>query len=251
MLKVSIITISYNSADTIRQTIESVLRQNYRPLEYLIIDGDSIDETVDIISEYEEKMKLSNIQFKWKSEPDNGISDAFNKGLKFVNGDLIGFIHSNDYLLEDTVELIVKRYIENELPGKAIIYGNLGFINSKRYIIAENEDKIKKLIPYIMPAINHPTCYLTKSIYNEIGLFNERYKIAMDYDLLKRAVCVGNARLIKIDSTLVMMGLNGISVRNKYKGILEGLKISDNIILAVLILVIRKMKRFLIAFKKK
>ena len=111
-LKISIITISFNSSKTIRNTIESVLHQAYRPLQYVIVDGLSTDDTVDIIKEYKQQFDDAGIELSYKSEKDNGISDGFNKGIERSDGDIIGIINSDDILCEEALDVLSKEMNE-------------------------------------------------------------------------------------------------------------------------------------------
>ena len=113
-MKISIITITYNSEKTLEDTIQSVARQNYPDLEYIIVDGGSKDATLDTVKKY------SNVVTKWISEPDKGISDAFNKGIKIASGELIGIINSDDMLTDNSLNIIAK----NIKPETDVIYGN-------------------------------------------------------------------------------------------------------------------------------
>ena len=105
-MKISIITVCYNSAKTIRDTFESVLNQTYSDIDYVVVDGNSRDDTVSIIKEYEQKL---NGKMRWISEPDNGLYDAINKGIKMAVGDIIGILNSDDYYASDDV---IKRVVD-------------------------------------------------------------------------------------------------------------------------------------------
>jgi len=169
---VSIVTIVYNGEQYIEQTINSVLNQTYKPIEYIIVDGGSKDNTVAIIKKYESKLA------SWISEPDEGIADAFNKGLKKSTGSIIGLINSDDWYEQDAVEKVVAN-----INGFDIAYGNLKlWRNGKVDFILEGdhthlEDEM---------TMNHPTVFVRKEVYERFGFFNNNFRCAMDYELMLR-----------------------------------------------------------------
>lgn len=177
--KVSIITVCYNSAKTIRNTIESVLNQSYENIEYIIIDGVSNDGTMDIVSSYISKFKG---RLKVISEPDNGIYDAMNKGILMCTGDIIGIINSDDWYEQDAVEKICNIFLN--IKDVSIVYGGI------RYMRNEMEDSIHFYSHNFLQErmISHPSCFVLKKVYDNIGMFDCKYKIVADYDLMLRAM---------------------------------------------------------------
>ena len=113
--KISIITISYNSEKTIEKTFQSILKQSYRPLEYVLVDGGSTDSTIELIEKYIPLFKSEGIEISYKSERDKGISDAFNKGITRATGDIIGIINSDDQLSDKALEKVGKAFAENDV----------------------------------------------------------------------------------------------------------------------------------------
>lgn len=171
---VSIITVVLNGEQHLEQTILSVLNQTYNNIQYIIIDGGSTDRSIDIIKTYESKIDY------WKSEKDNGIYDAMNKGLAMATGSIIGIINSDDYYLLDSIETIV------ECDKKAnvdIYYGNMEISGAESLTLKPNIENM-----YKMPSIFHPTCFIKKTVYDNIGSFNSTYKISGDYDFLLRCL---------------------------------------------------------------
>ena len=152
---VSIITVAYNADPFIEKTIQSVLSQTYSPIEYIIIDGGSTDKTVDIIKKYNDHIAY------WRSEKDNGISEAFNKGLSRAAGDIIGIINADDWYETDTIEKVVADFGNTD-----IIYGDLQIWNK------EKKDFIQKgdhgLLAKEM-TVNHPTVFIKKDCYKKMG----------------------------------------------------------------------------------
>jgi glycosyltransferase involved in cell wall biosynthesis len=184
---VSIITVSYNSEKFIEDTINSVRKQTYNSIEHIIIDGNSIDNTVDIINKYDH---IQNYKLKWISEKDNGMYEAINKGIKMSNGDYLAFLNSDDiYFSEFIIERVVNFFSKNK---------NVDWIFSDFYNINENNEIIFK---YKIPKYNwkhlacsswsyitHPTTFFKKNIFDKY-LFNENYKMAADYEFFLK---IGN-----------------------------------------------------------
>lgn len=176
MVKVSIITVCFNSSQTIRKTFCSVLNQTYTNIEYWVIDGASTDGTVDIIKEYE---PLFQGRMHWISEKDSGIYDAMNKGIKLATGLLVGILNSDDYYEVDAVEVMVKTMTKDKYQ---ILYGALR--------IWENgeEESISILYHTFLQKrmINHPSCFVSKAIYDDFGAYDTHYISAADYDFMLR-----------------------------------------------------------------
>lgn len=180
-MKISIITITYNSEKTIEETILSIINQNYQNIEYIIIDGGSKDNTLNIINKY--KTKISKVI----SEPDNGISDAFNKGIREATGDIIGIINSDDILNIDTLNEL-NNIIEKE-PDYDVYYGNGIIFDDRRNHVYKPNNKIEDILKYMF--ICHPATFVKKSAYERYGMFNVKYKCAMDFELLSRMYLEG------------------------------------------------------------
>ena len=184
-MKISIITVTFNSATTVRDTIESVMKQNYKDYEYLVIDGGSKDNTVDIIKEYEPKF---GGRMKWISEKDKGMYDGINKGLRMATGDVLGIINSDDfYHRTDVFEIINKSFEENK--GIQAIYGDVRFVHPDNLEKTVRYYSCKHWKPWrfrfgFMPA--HPTFFTYKENFEKYGYYQYDYHIAADYELLIR-----------------------------------------------------------------
>jgi glycosyltransferase involved in cell wall biosynthesis len=209
---VSIITIVYNNGEGIERTINSVLSQTYSTIEYIIIDGGSIDNTLSVVKKYQE-----NISY-WISEKDKGISDAFNKGIKQAKGDIIGLINSGDYYEDNAVELIVKEYCKSN-PKEDQYYVLHGKIRMFRKGFSKTYPALKlESFSYQMP-IWHPTVFTNKKVYQDFS-YCLNYKVAMDYELFSR-VFYAQGTFIYLDSLISSMNIDGISNTHASKGFKE------------------------------
>lgn len=167
--KVSIITVCLNAAMVIRTAIESVGRQTYSNIEYLVIDGGSTDGTIEILEEYQKKGQLDFI-----SESDEGIYDAMNKGLRMVTGDWVYFLGSDDFFVDDR---ILEKFFSVDLWMQEVIYGNVKFMHSG--CIYDGKFDHEKISG---KNICHQALFVRKTLYQRIGVFNTKYKISADYE---------------------------------------------------------------------
>lgn len=205
---VSIITVCYNSDKTIKDTIESILMQSYRNIEYVIIDGKSTDRTMDIINEYRNTKKIS---IKVISEKDKGLYDAMNKGIDISNGDIIGILNSDDmYVDEHVIQDIVNKF---NFSNPDLVYGDLVLVDPENTskIVRRWKSKSGKFRLGWMPP--HPTVFVKKQLYDICGKFDINYKIAADYDILYRFLEKNKAKTEYVDRVLVKMRSGGESNR--------------------------------------
>lgn len=183
-MKLSIITVSYNSSATIQDTIESLLAQSYTNIEYIIVDGLSKDNTVDIIKEYEPRFKG---RLRWVSEKDKGLYDAMNKGIRMATGDVVGIINSDDFYHK--TDVIFKIADAFKQPDVEAVFADVRFVNpdnldkTVRYYSSKNFSPNRFRFGF-MPA--HPTFFTYKKFFDEFGYYKTDYKIAADYELLIR-----------------------------------------------------------------
>jgi glycosyltransferase involved in cell wall biosynthesis len=220
-MKISIITITYNSQETIKKTIESVLSQSYSNIEYIIVDGKSTDKTIHIIKTYYNRIS------KFISEKDEGLYFALNKGIRIASGDVIGFLHSDDFFEDNNViSNIVNVFNKSKSDG---VYGNLFYVNKNNKVIRKwvsNSFKMNSLKFGWMPP--HPTIFLKSNIYKKYGCFNTTYRISADYEFILRIFKEKNLKLTYLPIFITRMTLGGVS--SSFKNLLSKLVEDYNII---------------------
>lgn len=206
MIKISVITAVFNSKDTLEQALASILSQSHPAVEMIVIDGASTDGSLDILERYRQYFGV------FISEKDGGIYDALNKGIKSATGDVIGFLHADD-VLQNTEVLgkVAAAFLDPEVDA---VYGDLV------YVARNNIDNVlrywrggiygnKSFQHGWMPP--HPTFYVRRSIFERLGGFDTRYRIAADYDLILRFLAVEKIHSIYIPEIMVRMRVGGIS----------------------------------------
>ena len=214
--KISIITICYNAENLIEKTIQSVIRQDYNEVEYIIIDGLSTDRTMDIVDKY--KSQISIII----SEKDKGISDAFNKGVMHATGDTVCFLNAGDYFISnDVLSIVSNDWQENDVDVMFYIMkvGNTGYTPPKYY----NDNAVKIWNNMDIP---HQACFCRRNLFEEVGGFNTDLKLRMDYDFFAR--CVLKEKTYKyIPKVISYYDDNGVTSnpRNKLGFKLEGINV--------------------------
>lgn len=187
-IRVSIITPCFNSEATIERTIKSVLNQTYHNLEYIIVDGKSTDKTLEIVEKYR---PLFGDRIKIISEQDHGIYDAMNKGIKNASGELVGIINSDDYYEVDAVENAVAAMSEDNYQ---ILYGMMRVLKNGveiKITMPKHENLSEEMIA-------HPTCFVTKKVYTDLGMFDTKYCSCADHDFMLRMREQGKVSFIPI-----------------------------------------------------
>jgi glycosyltransferase involved in cell wall biosynthesis len=218
-MKVSIITISYNSAETIEDTIKSVVSQDYPNIEYIIIDGASKDTTLSIVDKYKDKIA------KVISEKDKGIYDAMNKGVQNATGDIIGILNSDDYYYDTTVISEVVRLFEQEKTDG--LYADLVYVDradSEKIIRYWKSGKYTpgKFLKGWMPP--HPTFFVKKEVYTHFGLYNTDLRSAADYEFMLRVIHKNKISLCYMPRVLTKMrvgGMSNVSLKNRWRANME------------------------------
>ena len=205
-MKVSIITVCYNAAETIESTIESVSGQNYPDVEHIVVDGCSTDGTLDVVSSHRGKID------KFISEPDEGIYDAMNKGLELASGEIIGLLNADDIYADETV---IKRAVEM-MRDKDLdaLYADVEFFSKgdvyrpvRRYSSANfSPANIAK-----GAMLAHPTLFLRREVYQRFGKFRTDYRISGDFEFVARIFRDGSLRYFYLPEVLVKMRMGGIS----------------------------------------
>jgi glycosyltransferase len=210
-MKVSIITSCYNRESTIRGSIESVLAQDYKDIEFVIVDGASKDQSVAVIEEAIKNLP-KNVAVKFISEPDHGMYEAINKGIKMATGDIVGLVHSDDFLYDTHVITDVVRKFEDTEAD--FVYGDGVYVN------AENINRpVRNWIggPYYRWKVRcgwlplHPTCYIKREVMIREGLYDESFKIAADTDLLVRYLYKANLKVEYLHRRIIRMRMGGLS----------------------------------------
>lgn len=208
-MKISVVTAVFNRAGTIREAITSVQRQSYAHVEHVIQDGGSNDGTLEKISE------LSNESTRLTSERDDGIYDAINRGIKRASGDVIGLLHSDDFLAgAEVISKVAAKFADPQIDG---VYGDL------QYVSAGDTDRVirhwtsgeynpRLLAKGWMPP--HPTLYLRREVFDRFGLYDTSFSIAADYDAMLRYLAQGGIKLAYIPEVMVKMRLGGESNRS-------------------------------------
>lgn len=195
--KISIITITYNSEKTLEQTILSVVGQDYNNLEYLIIDGGSTDKTLDIVERYRDKISFVI------SEPDKGISDAFNKGIFYATGEIIGIINSDDLLLPNALQTIADNY-EKDID---VYRGNTVIWNPDTDHKLSTKPTMRFPIARRIKSVCHQSTFITKNAYEKYGKYDETFRYMMDADVLHRFYINGATfKYINYDLALFRQG---------------------------------------------
>ena len=207
-MKVSIITATYNSQATVMDTLKSVQCQSYPKIEHIIVDGQSVDNTLEIIKDLKHAGPLV-------SEPDRGIYDAMNKGIAMATGDIIGILNSDDFLAdEDVIARVVKTF---ESGNCDMVYGDLVYVdavNTDRVLrrwIAGNFERRQFLQGWMPP---HPSVFVRREVYEKYGRFNLQLKSSADYELLLRLMFVNKVRSKYLPYILVHMRAGGQSNRS-------------------------------------
>jgi glycosyltransferase involved in cell wall biosynthesis len=205
-VKISIITVTYNSGATLGQTIRSVASQSYNDIEYIVVDGGSKDNTTELIKKYSDVIAAS------VSEKDQGLYHALNKGIAMATGEVIGMLHSDDFYINNEV---VQKYADTFIKtGADAVYSDLYYVN------AQNTDKIVRKWKSgfyregnfkwgWMPP--HPTFFVKKEVYNRFGDFNLNFKTAADYELMLRFIHKHKIRLAYLPEFTIKMRVGGKS----------------------------------------
>ncbi len=202
MPKLSIITINLNNAEGLESTICSVINQTYSDLEYIVIDGGSTDGSVDVIKKYADKLSY------WVSEPDTGIYNAMNKGIRKAGGEYCQFLNSGDWLVApDVTERMVR-----DMPDCAICYGNMiKFVDGENKVDKGFEGKPITLLDLYRDTIRHPTSYIRRDLFDKYGYYDESLKIVSDWKFYLIAVGLNDESVAYRDVNVAIFDMGGVS----------------------------------------
>jgi len=210
-LPISIVTVCRNAESTITRTIESVLGQCYPALQYIIIDGASVDSTLDIVSSFGEQIGV------FVSEPDAGIADAFNKGIAQATGEIIGLVNADDTLLPGALEVVSAYFTAN--PHVEVVHGDV-LLSDKGRVIKRVKPAGSWWYPWRLVLFNHPATFVRRSLYDRLGSFDLSYRIAMDVEIFLRWKSHGIA-IAYLPEALVNMEQGGLSGQCALEGVRE------------------------------
>ena len=224
-MKLSIITINYNNAEGLRKTLASVASQTYPNIEHIIVDGASTDGSVDVIKEYENQLNIthSTIHLLWSSEPDNGIYNAMNRGIRKATGEYVQILNSGDLLAApDVTERMMDALNElmnegvNELREVPIFYGNMLKSYDGKTIISRDTCGGKMYTPesflyFYKGTLNHDCAYIRRDLFEKYGLYNEDMKICSDWEWYVRAIVLGGEKPIYTNIDVTIFDMNGVS----------------------------------------
>lgn len=223
-LKISLITVTYNAEKTISRCIQSVIDQKFTNIEYIIIDGGSTDDTIQIINQYARDISY------FISESDNGIYDAMNKGIKLASGDIIGMLNADDFFSDiDILHTIANKFTTDDVD---IVYGDLDYIDARGNTVRKWRSKVYQHGIFNwgwMPP--HPTFYCKRNLFCILGVYSLDYGTAADYELMLRYMHLNRIRSLYIKKVMVKMSIGGASnksLSNRVKGLLHDLKAMRN-----------------------
>lgn len=205
----TVATVVFNAEKKIRTTVESALSDATAAVELIVVDGASSDGTIDVVRGYGKRIA------KFLSEPDRGITHAFNKGIELAEGDLIGFLNAGDWYEPEALSIVADAHDGH--PDIDVFCGAIRFWEGGRSTIVCHSD------PTMLDnetSVYHPTVFIRKSAYEKFGMYDESYRYAMDYELLLRFKQRG-AKFMALDNVLANMPLDGVSYKNWYAGLLE------------------------------
>ena len=216
-MKLSIITINYNNAEGLRKTLASVASQTYPNIEHIIVDGASIDGSVDVIKEYENQLNIthSTINLLWSSELDNGIYDAMNRGICKATGEYVQILNSGDLLAAPDVTERMMAALQMKGDGVELLYGNMvkyDYTNNRT--LGKSTEVEYSLRQYYTSTMNHDCCYIRRDLFETYGLYDESLKIVSDWKWFLQTIGLGKVKPIYVDVDVTIFDASGISETN-------------------------------------
>jgi len=214
---VSVITVAYNASATLERTIRSVLEQEYRPLEYLVVDGGSTDGTIELLRAHDDRIDY------FRSEPDQGISDAFNKGIALARGEVIALLNADDWYLPGAVSAAVVALAED--PNCGFVFGDLLLEeeSGESRMVQKGDSDYLRQISWTMPSVPHPTVFVRRQVYERYGLFRTELTTAMDYEWLLRVSLQGvrGKYLPQLQAGMRLGGLSDTAFSRGYREVFQ------------------------------
>lgn len=231
-MKLSIITINYNNAEGLRKTLASVASQTYRNIEHIIVDGGSTDESVDIIRKYESSNRSSvhPLTIIWSSEPDNGIYNAINKGIRKATGDYVQILNSGDLLASnDIIERIMAKLKDNNYPE--MLYGNAVDVDNGKRLSSHGPRIEYSLLSLYRATYPHDSTFFKRELFSaeRYGLYDENLKIVSDWKWYLQAIGLGNVKPVYVDIDVALFDVHGISSTNKELDAQERRKVLEEV----------------------
>ena len=203
--KLSIITINYNNFEGLKKTVESVISQTYTDFQYIVIDGNSNDGSAEFLK------TVKRDDYNYISEPDSGIYNAMNKGIKIAKGKYLLFLNSGDFLENDNVLHTINHHLDGDY---SILAGNIVFDEDSGRRLREHPEKIS--FSYLVGnAISHPSTFIKRNLFLEYGNYDERFKIVSDWAFFLKVLGVNNESFCKISETITIFDTKGISSKNE------------------------------------
>ncbi len=221
-MTISIVTVTYNSASTLVDTIESVLSQTYKDIEYIVVDGKSTDNTMDIVRSYEPRFLG---RMRYVSESDKGIYDAMNKGIRMATGDVVGILNSDDFFTHPYVIEEVARQFQN--PDVEAVHGDVHYVCDQqpdtcvRYYSSANFNKWQMRFGIMPP---HPSFYCRRSLYERYGGYDSTFRLGADFEFVHRLLYHEQVTMQYVPQDFVTMRVGGVTssgLKSYYHGMLE------------------------------
>jgi len=210
-MRVSIITVAYNSAETIERAILSVLHQTYSDIEYIVVDGLSADATMTIVHTYEPQF---GGRLRWISEKDNGIYDAMNKGIKMATGDIVGILNSDDFFTDNSV---IEHAVQQFTDDVDAIYGNVHFVKPNNLTKCVRFYSGKPFRPWMVRfgfIPPHPSLYVRRRVYEQYGLYDTSFRISADVEMIARLSYIHKIPMKYVNMDFVTMLVGGESTKS-------------------------------------
>lgn len=232
-MKLSIITINYNNAEGLERTLNSVLTQSCNMIEYIIIDGGSTDESVNVIKRYVERIReleIRGLEVIWSSEPDKGIYNAINKGICKATGDYIQILNSGDLLASDNViAQMMAKLKENNYPE--MLYGNAVDVDNGKRLSSHGPGIEYSLLSLYRATYPHDSTFFKRELFSaeRYGLYDENLKIVSDWKWYLQAIGLGNVKPVYVDIDVALFDVHGISSTNKELDAQERRKVLEEV----------------------